>query len=81
MPVSDNNALNLVFLAAGVTSPLAPGLGWTGSNFVSNGSRQAMSDILVDGVTATVREQNGGATDVKYRPTVENIEELKASRK
>jgi hypothetical protein len=77
MPVSDKNALNLVFLAAGVTSPLAPGLGWTGSNFVSHGSRQAMSDILVDGVTATVREQNGGATDVKYRPTVENIEELK----
>jgi len=77
LPLSDNNALNLVFLAAGVTSPIAPGLGWTGSNFVSNGSRQAMSDVLVDGVTAAVREQNGGATDVKYRPSVENVEEFK----
>jgi Carboxypeptidase regulatory-like domain/TonB dependent receptor len=77
LPQSDNNALNLVFLAAGVTAPLAPGLGWTGSNFVSNGSRQAMSDVLVDGVTSALHEQNGGATDIKYRPTVENIEELK----
>jgi hypothetical protein len=77
MPQSDNNAMNAIFLAAGIAAPLAPGLGWTGSNFVSNGSRQAMSDVLVDGVTAAVQEQNGGATDVKYRPTVENVAELK----
>jgi len=66
---------------------LAPGLstnqwggGWgnpTATNFVSSGVRSSQSDVLVDGVTVVTQEQNSGISDVKFRPTVEMIQEVK----
>jgi hypothetical protein len=73
MPLTTRSVLDLANLAPGVVgSP-----GGTGSNFISNGVRNSQSDVLIDGVTAAVHEQGGGATDVKFRPTVELVQEFK----
>ncbi len=73
MPLSTRNVLDLAVIAPGVVgSP-----GGTGTNFLSNGVRNSQSDVLIDGVTAAVHEQGGGATDVKFRPTVEAVQEFK----
>jgi hypothetical protein len=73
MPLPTRNILDLATLTPGVVgSP-----GGTGSNFLSNGVRNSQSDVLLDGVTVAVHEQGGGATDVKFRPTVESVQEFK----
>ncbi|MGH9722838.1 MAG: TonB-dependent receptor domain-containing protein [Bryobacteraceae bacterium] len=73
MPLPSRSILDLANLAPGVVG--APG--GTGTNFLSNGVRNSQSDVLIDGVTAAVHEQGGGATDVKFRPTVESVQEFK----
>ena len=73
MPLVSRNILDLANLAPGVVG--APG--GTGSNFVSNGVRNSTTDLLLDGTTVAVHEQGGGATDLKFRPTVEAVEEFK----
>jgi len=58
---------------------LAPGIVTIGSNtnFVSNGVRNNASEVLMDGGPLTGIEQNGGVTDVKYKPTVDVVDEFK----
>jgi len=73
MPLPSRNILDLANLTPGVVG--TPG--GTGSNFMSNGVRNSQSDVLLDGVTVAVHEQGGGATDIKFRPTVESIQEFK----
>src|SRR5262245_35356799 len=73
MPLTTRNILDLANLAPGVVGTA----GGTGTNFISNGVRNSQSDVLIDGVTAAVHEQGGGATDVKFRPTVELVQEFK----
>jgi hypothetical protein len=73
MPLGNRNAMDLVMLAAGV----AGSGGSTGTNFVVNGSRNSQSDVLMDGTTLTVTEQNGGITDLKFRPSVDVVREFK----
>ncbi len=48
----------------------------TGTNFVSNGSRGASADILMDGASITNFEPNGGATNVTYTPSEEAVQEM-----
>jgi hypothetical protein len=73
MPLGSRNALDLAVLTPGVSGST----GFTGSNFFSNGSRNSQSDVLIDGVTDAVQEQNGGVSDVKFRPSVEGVQEFK----
>ncbi len=73
MPLTTRSVLDLANLAPGVVGTA----GGTGTNFISNGVRNSQSDVLIDGVTAAVHEQGGGATDVKFRPTVELVQEFK----
>jgi hypothetical protein len=73
MPLTSRSVLDLAMLAPGVVGSA----GGTGTNFISNGVRNSQSDVLLDGVTAAVHEQGGGATDVKFRPTVELVQEFK----
>src|SRR5258708_12217630 len=51
-----------------------------GTNFVSNGSRGANSDILLDGASTTNSEPNGGITSVTYLPSPEAVEEFKVQQ-
>src|SRR5947208_8479673 len=69
MPLASRSILDLANLTPGVVGAPAG----TGSNFVSNGVRNSTTDLLLDGVTVAVHEQGGGATDIKFRPTVELV--------
>jgi hypothetical protein len=52
----------------------------TGTNFVSNGSRGASADLLMDGASITNFEPNGGITQVTYTPSAEAVEEFKVEQ-
>jgi outer membrane receptor protein involved in Fe transport len=81
LPLLDRNIESLTSLAPGVTemndSCPEPCIG---TNFVSNGSRGANSDILLDGASATNSEPNGGITSVTYLPSPEAVEEFKVQQ-
>jgi len=60
LPLVGRYALDLVYLTPGVTDMSdANGVADTGTNFVSNGSRGASADILMDGTSITNYEPNG----------------------
>ena len=77
LPLIDRNIESLTALAPGVTEMddqcPEPCLG---TNFVSNGSRGATADILLDGASVTNSEPNGGITSVTYLPSPEAVEEV-----
>ena len=51
-----------------------------GTNFISNGSRGARADILMDGASMTNFEPNGGITQATYTPSPEAVEEFKVEQ-
>ena len=78
LPLVDRNVIELTNLAPGVTSMDDQcDITCTGTNFVSNGSRGAQSDILLDGASVTNSEPNGGITQATYLPSPEAVEEFK----
>jgi outer membrane receptor protein involved in Fe transport len=81
LPLIDRNIESLTSLAPGVTEMddqcPEPCLG---TNFVSNGSRGATVDILLDGASVTNSEPNGGITAVTYLPSPEAVEEFKVQQ-
>jgi len=81
LPLLNRNIESLTALAPGVTemndSCPEPCIG---TNFVSNGSRGANSDILLDGASATNSEPNGGITQATYLPSPEAVEEFKVQQ-
>src|SRR5579864_5939812 len=81
LPLIDRNIESLTSLAPGVTEMddqcPEPCLG---TNFVSNGSRGAQADILLDGASVTNSEPNGGITSVTYLPSPEAVEEFKVQQ-
>lgn len=79
MPLLDRDPANLVFLAAGVTEVQGAGVNAIrGTNFVSNGQRNATAEIRLDGALASVPESGeGGTTTADYQPSVEIIQEFK----
>jgi outer membrane receptor protein involved in Fe transport len=82
LPLIDRNVLALTSLAPGVTE-MNDFCGQTdclNTNFVSNGSRGASADFLLDGASATNSEPNGGITSVTYLPSPEAVEEFKVQQ-
>src|SRR5271166_2328458 len=81
IPIYNRSTFGLVFLAGGVTE--AAGSGTTdsypaGTNFVSNGQRNATAEVRVDGALTSAPEQGEGATtNVYYQPSVEIVQEFK----
>src|SRR6266481_223654 len=69
-PLSFLNLTPGVNGAAGTISP-------TNTNFVANGTRNSTSDVLVDGAIVNTTEQNSGATDLKWTPSVDAVQEFK----
>ncbi len=81
LPLVDRNALNLISLAPGVTeTDSGAHIGDTGTNFISNGSRNATADVLLNGSSITNFEPNGGITQVTLTPSVESIQEFKVQQ-
>jgi outer membrane receptor protein involved in Fe transport len=82
LPLIDRNVLALTSLAPGVTEmgDQCGQVGCLSTNFVSNGSRGASADFLLDGASATNSEPNGGITSVTYLPSPEAVEEFKVQQ-
>jgi hypothetical protein len=83
IPLYGRSYFPLIFLSGGVTE--SPGSGPSdsypaGTNFISNGQRNATAEIRLDGTPTTAPEQGeGGNTNVYYQPSVEVIQEFKVS--
>jgi hypothetical protein len=81
LPLVDRYVLDFVMLGPGITNMSDQNsVGDTGTNFVSNGSRGASADILMDGASITNFEPNGGITYVTYTPSAEAVEEFKVQQ-
>jgi hypothetical protein len=81
IPLINRSFFGLVFLAGGVTETAGQGTQDsypTGTNFVSNGQRNATAEIRVDGALTSAPEQGEGATtNVYWQPSVEIVQEFK----
>ena len=81
IPLPDRSFFGLVFLSAGVTEAAGSGIQDSypaGTNFVSNGQRNATAEIRMDGALTSAPEQGeGGTTNVYYQPSVEIVQEFK----
>jgi Carboxypeptidase regulatory-like domain/TonB-dependent Receptor Plug Domain len=81
LPLIDRYLMDLTSLAPGITAADDQcSTSCTGTNFVSNGSRQSGADILMDGATITNFEPNGGITNATYIPSPEAVEEFKVQQ-
>lgn len=81
IPLLNRDFFGLTFLAGGVTETAGSGTQDNypaGTNFVSNGQRNATAEIRLDGALISAPEQGeGGNTNVYYEPLVESIQEFK----
>jgi hypothetical protein len=82
LPLINRAVFDLAFLAPGVSQPAGSSFGPSNSpnNFISNGSRNAQADIIIDGVSTVNYEQNSGAQLALYVPSVEAIQEFKVQQ-
>ena len=76
LPNIGRDSLSLAYLTPGVVGS-AGRPGDNSTNFVANGGRNSTADVLVDGVTVVTVEQNSGITDLKYKPSVDAVQEFK----
>jgi hypothetical protein len=81
IPLYNRSLFGLVFLAGGVTETTGVGINDdypAGTNFVSNGQRNATAEIRLDGSPLSAPEQGeGGNSNVYYQPSVEIVQEFK----
>ncbi len=81
IPLYNRSMFGLVFLAGGVTETSGAGINDnypSGTNFVSNGQRNATAEISLDGSPLSAPEQGeGGNSNVYYQPSVEIVQEFK----
>ena len=81
VPLYNRSMFGLVFLAGGVTETTGSGVTDnypSGTNFVSNGQRNATAQVTLDGSPISAPEQGeGGNSNVYYQPSVEIVQEFK----
>jgi hypothetical protein len=81
IPLMGRDFFGLTFLAAGVTEVTGSGTADnypSGTNFTSNGQRNATAEIRLDGALISAPEQGeGGNSNVYYEPLVEGMQEMK----
>src|SRR5438093_1399864 len=81
IPLYGRSMFGLVFLAGRVTETTGSGITDnypTGTNFVSNGQRNATAQVTLDGSPISAPEQGeGGNSNVYYQPSVEIVQEFK----
>ena len=81
LPLVDRYVLDFVELAPGINNQSDQNsVIDTGTNFISNGSRGASADVLMDGASITNFEPNGGITQVTYTPSAEAVDEFKVQQ-
>lgn len=81
LPLVNRDFFGLTFLAGGVTEVAGSGTQDnypSGTNFVSNGQRNATAEVRIDGALISAPEQGeGGNSNVYYEPLVEGVQEFK----
>jgi hypothetical protein len=84
LPLIGRSVMDLAYLAPGVSQPTGDTYGpaqtinnSSANNFVSEGSRNAEADIVIDGVSTTNYDQNSGFVDPLYNPSVDAVQEFK----
>ncbi len=77
LPNIGRNPLYYLTLTPGVVGTNSQTNTPTNTNFVAAGARNSTSDVLVDGAIVNTTEQNTGATDLKYTPSVDAVQEFK----
>ncbi len=81
IPLYSRGMFGLVFLSGGVTETTGSGINDNypaGTNFVSNGQRNATAQVTLDGSPISAPEQGeGGNSNVYYQPSVEIVQEFK----
>jgi hypothetical protein len=86
LPLVNRNPFDLAFLAPGVSQapgttygsgPSTPGFV---TNFVSDGSRNAQADLLLDGVSIMNNDNNPAVQKALYVPPVDAIQEFKVQQ-
>jgi hypothetical protein len=81
LPLLNRDFFGLTFLAGGVTEAAGSGTQDNypaGTNFVSNGQRNATAEIRLDGALISAPEQGeGGNSNVYYEPLVDGVQEFK----
>lgn len=81
IPLVNRSFFGLTFLSGGVTE--AAGSGTTdnyptGTNFISNGQRNATAEVRLDGALISAPEQGeGGNSNIYYEPVIESVQEFK----
>ena len=84
LPLLNRSALDLAFLAPGVNQPAGSTYGIqataSANDFVSNGSREATSNVIIDGVSAGGVNGGGLSTHVAYTPSVDGVQEFKVQQ-
>jgi hypothetical protein len=80
LPIISRDVTELTYLTPGVTDMDDQCHNCGATNFVSNGSRGASADILMDGASVTNFEPNGGVTQAVYTPSAEAVEEFKVQQ-
>jgi Carboxypeptidase regulatory-like domain len=81
LPLVNRDFFGLTFLAGGVTEAAGSGTQDnypSGTNFVSNGQRNATAEVRLDGSPLSAPEQGeGGNSNVYYEPLIESVQEFK----
>jgi len=87
LPLLNRSALDLAFLAPGVNQPAGSAYGnqvgtvyYNANEFVSNGSREATANVLIDGVSAGGVNMGGLVTRIAYTPSVDAVQEFKVQQ-
>ena len=80
LPLVGRGVLDLAYLTPGITEVDTDCQGCMANNFISNGSRNATADVLLDGVSSTNFEQNSGVLQPTYVPSVDAVEEFKVQQ-
>jgi hypothetical protein len=71
-----HSVMGLVYLAPGVGTQSLACPTCQLNNFYSAGSRNATSDVLLDGVTTTTQTPNSGIVQSKYQPSSDAVEQF-----
>jgi len=87
LPLLNRSPLDLAFLAPGVNQPAGSTYGtqagtvyYNANEFVSNGSREATANVLIDGVSAGGVNMGGLTTRIAYTPSVDAVQEFKVQQ-
>jgi hypothetical protein len=81
LPLLGRNVFDLAGLAPGITQTSGGfSISYYSTNFISNGSRNAQTDVLLDGVSTTNYENGTGVIIPLYQPSVDAVQEFKVQQ-